>query len=68
MAGRHAICRECLHARVRLGGGEAEAYCELGHGTPRKAYLLTRSRYPKSFRQAEDCSGYTPAEEKPLVD
>jgi len=68
MARRHAFCRECVHARVRLADGEPEAYCRLGHGTPRKAYLLTRSRYPKSFRQAEDCYGYCPAEEKPLVD
>ncbi len=68
MTQRHVICRECVNARVRLAKGEAEAYCRLGHGTPRKAYLLTRSRYPKSFRQAETCSGYEPAEDRPYVD
>jgi len=68
MARRPIRCCDCLHARVRLAKGEAEAYCRLGHGAPHRAYLVTRGRYPKSFRQAKTCPGYSPAEDEPYVD
>ena len=68
MARQQISCYECVHARVRLTKGEAEAYCRLGHGAPRRAELLARSRYPKSFRPAKACPGYSPAEDEPHVD